>query len=162
MRPLPRAPLLIAASLSASLGVSVSAQAVEEVSRLAGIVRIDARAEAVWDEMITQSAGGATEGQFQEALQMTFEDALGSADAAPSVVAGAPVTVACHVDTFYETGLIVYALRVQVEQPGEDGDPTITWIKSSVGSYTAQQMHLMFRLGEECAEEFLEDWRSAN
>ena len=30
------------------------------------------------------------------------------------------VTVACHVDTVYETGQIVYSLRTQLERPGDD------------------------------------------
>ena len=141
---------------------TLSAQAIGDASRLAGIAQVDTRVEAAWDEAITMSAGGATQGQFEQALAQTFRAAIADADAAPSVIDGAPVTVACHVDTFYETGLIVYSLRMQVEQPGTDGQPVITWIKSSVGSYTAQQMHLMFRLGEQCASSFLTDWRSAN
>ena len=142
--------------------VSVRAQAVEDTGRLAGVLRVDTRVEAQWDELITMEAGGATEDQFIQALEMTFAEALSSADAAPSVGGGAPVTVACHVDTFYDTGLIVYALRTQVEQRGADGRPVITWIRSWVGSFTTRQLHLMFTLGEQCAQTFLEDWKGAN
>ena len=159
----------IAGAASVLLGLLVGAtpaptlaQAVDDVSRLAGIDRVDVRVEAQWDELITMEAGGATPGQFLEALRMTFRDGIAQADAAPSVVDGAAVTVTCHVDTFYDTGLIVYSLRVQTEAMGDDGAPVITWIKSDVGSYTVQQLHLMFRLGEQCAQIFLEDWRSAN
>lgn len=132
------------------------------MTRLAGIDLIDTRVEAFWDEAITMEAGGATSDQFLQALQMTFRDAIANADAAPAVVDGAPTSVACHVDTFYETGLIVYALRAQVEEADDDGRPVIVWIRSWVGSFTVQQLHLMFSLGEQCAEAFLEDWRSAN
>lgn len=160
----PRQLLVTACAIAwgSSAGLSLSAQEVADPARLAGIVQVDVRSDAVWDEAIMVSAGGATPDQFRQALQQTFRGTIAEADAAPSVVDGAAVTVACHVDTFYEAGLIVYSLRVQVEQAGPDGNPVITWIKSSVGSYTAQQLHLMFGLGEQCAESFLEDWRAAN
>lgn len=150
------------AALAAIAASGSAAQSLEDPQRLSGLMEVQVHAEAQWDELITMEAGGATPDQFLEALQLTFGDAIGEADAAPSVVAGAPVTVTCHVDTFYDTGLIVYSLRVQTERPGADGAPVITWIKSDVGSYTVQQLHLMFRLGEQCAESFLEDWRGAN
>ncbi|MDA0327953.1 MAG: hypothetical protein O2958_02910 [Gemmatimonadetes bacterium] len=140
----------------------IAGQAVQDPARLAGVVRVQVRADAVWDEQITVSAGGATPEQFVEALRQSFASSIASADAAPSIVPGAPNTVACHVDTFYESGLIVYALRVHAERPGADGAPVITWIKSWVGSYSVQQLHLMFRLGEQCAESFLADWKSVN
>lgn len=118
--------------------------------------------EADWDELITVEAGGATADQFLDALRMGFAAGVTEADAAPSVADGAPTTVTCHVDTFYDTGLIVYSLRVQTEEPGPDGRPVVTWIKSWVGSFTTQQLHLMFTLGQQCAESFLADWRSSN
>lgn len=142
--------------------VAAAAQGVDDPARLAGVERVQLRASAQWDEMITMSAGGATPEQFRQALQQTFSETIESADAAPSVVPGAPATVACHVDTFYETGLIVYALRTQLERPGDDGEPVIVWIKSWVGSFSVQQMHVMFTLGEQCAESFLDDWKGAN
>lgn len=141
---------------------TLHAQSPEDPSRLAGVDRVRVHAEAVWDELITREAGGATPDQFLEALRTTFEAGIAEADAAPSVVEDAPVTVTCHVDTFYEAGLIVYALRVQTEEPGDDGAPVITWIRSWVGSFTVQQLHLMFRLGNQCAEGFLDDWRGVN
>lgn len=144
------------------LPVGLSAQAMDDPARLAGLTEVDAHAEAQWDELITVEAGGATQGQFLQALQQSFRNAIAEADAAPSVLDRSPVTVTCHVDTFYDTGLIVYSLRVHTETAGADGTPVITWIKSSVGSYTVQQLHLMFRLGQQCADSFLEDWRGAN
>ena len=138
------------------------AQSIADPARLEGIERVQVRADATWDEMITQSAGGATGAQFEEALRMTFSDAITSADAAPSVVAGAAVTVACHVDTFYETGQVVYSLRTQLERPGDDGQPVIVWIKSWVGNFSVQQLHVMFTLGDQCAESFLDDWKRVN
>ena len=160
--PSSRAVLLLAVVAFLAPDASVAAQNVEDPARLAGLQRVDVRAEASWDDLITMEAGGATPEQFLDALSQTFESAIATVDAAPSVVPGAPVTVACHVDTFYDTGLIVYSLRVQTERIGDDGDPVITWIKSWVGSYPVTQMHLMFRLGEVCADAFLDDWKSAN
>jgi len=153
---------LVLAALPGIAPADLAGQAMEETSRLAGIERVDVRAEAAWDEAITVSAGGATSDQFAEVLQQTFEASLAEAEAGPAVVDGASVAVVCHVDTYYETGLIVYSLRTQVETEGADGSPVITWIKSWVGSFTVQQLHLMFTLGEQCAESFLEDWASVN
>jgi len=138
------------------------AQPVEDVTRLTGVTTVDVNVEATWDEAITMDAGGATADQFRQALRMTFEETISSADAAPSVLEGAPTTVTCHVDTFYEPGQIIYALRTQLEQAGEDGAPVITWIRSWVGSFSMQQLHVMFTLGTQCAEQFLDDWKSAN
>ena len=140
----------------------LAAQSLEDATRLTGLSAVDVRAEAVWDELITMEAGGATPDQFLQAVRVTFRDAISNADVAPKVVEGSRASVACHVDTFYETGLIVYALRVQVEQPADDGVPVIIWIRSWVGSFSVQQLHLMFSLGEQCAEGFLGAWRSAN
>jgi hypothetical protein len=146
---------------NASAG-SAEASAVRDVTRLAGVLRVQVRADVVWDEMITMSAGGATADQFGGVLQETFADAIASADDGPGVVAGAAVTVACHVDTFYEPGQIIYSLRTQLERAGSDGRAVIVWIRSWVGNFGTQQMHRMFTLGERCAESFLEDWRAAN
>ena len=160
-----RHPLLFVAlllSVATLIATPLFGQAVENPDRLAGVMRVQVRAEAGWDEMITTSAGGATADQFRGALEQELQRVIGEADAAPSVVPGAPATVACHVDTYYETGMVLYALRVQLERQGADGQPIITWLKSWVGSYTAQQMHQMFTLGTQCAESFLEDWRSVN
>ncbi len=132
------------------------------MNRLAGVTTVNVRIEATWDDAITMDAGGATADQFRQALRMTFEDRLETADSAPNLLAGAPTTVTCHVDTFYEPGQIIYALRTQVEQPGADGTPVIVWIRSWVGSFNMQQMHVMFTLGTQCAERFLDDWQSAN
>lgn len=159
-----RVPTLDLLALVAALvtAAPTSAQAVDDPARLAGLDRVDISTEAQWDELITTEAGAATEGQFVEALGMSFAASMGEAETGPTVLEGAPVTVRCHVDTFYDRGLIVYGLRVQTEVPGDDGEPVVTWIRSWVGSYTVQQLHLMFRLGEQCAESFLEDWQSVN
>jgi hypothetical protein len=155
-------PLAVAVAAALSLPCALGAQAVEDPARLAGLDRVDIATEAQWDELITNEAGAATEAQFVEALGMSFAAAMGEAEAGPTVLEGAPVTVRCHVDTFYDRGLIVYGLRVQTEVPGDDGEPVVTWLKSWVGSYTVQQLHLMFRLGEQCADGFLEDWGRVN
>jgi hypothetical protein len=154
--------LLLALLPALAASAPAAAQEVSDVARLAGIDRVGARVEAEWDELITMEAGGATSEQFLQALGMSFEEALSSADVGPRFEEGAGVTVACHVDTFYEPGLIVYSLRTQVESPGLDGQPVIQWIRSWVGSFRVQQLHLMFTLGEQCAESFLEDWATVN
>jgi hypothetical protein len=161
-KPLTSALLVPAVAFLAPATRPALGQSVDDPARLAGLERVDIRAEAQWDELITRDVGGATPEQFLDALQMTFRESVTGANAAPSVVDGAPVTVTCHVDTFYDHPVIIYALRVQAEQNGVDGEPVITWIKSWVGSFTVQQLHLMFRLGDQCAESFLEDWRSVN
>lgn len=154
--------LLLIAATALSLPEIAAAQDVGDTTRLAGLSTVDVRVEASWDDAITMDAGGATADQFRQALRMTFEETIESADAAPGLLEGAPTTVTCHVDTFYEPGQIIYSLRTQVEQPGEDGAPVITWIRSWVGSFNMQQMHVMFTLGTQCAERFLDDWASAN
>lgn len=157
-----RFPALLCCLIATAAATGAAAQTVDDARRLAGVATVDVRVEATWDETITMDAGGATEDQFLQALRMTFEETLASADAAPSVLEGAATSVVCHVDTFYEPGQIIYSLRTQLEAPGEDGQPVITWIRSWVGSFNMQQMHVMFTLGERCAEQFLEDWKSVN
>lgn len=149
-------------ALAAALPAGAASQGVDDPMRLAGVERVQLRASAQWDEMITMSAGGATPDQFREALDMTFRETIELSDEGPTVTPGAEVTVTCHVDTFYDTGQIVYALRTQLERPGSDGAPVIVWIKSWVGNFNVQQMHVMFTLGEQCAESFLDDWKGAN
>ena len=157
-----RLSLPVALAIGVGCSAPASAQDVESPERLAGLDRVSVRIEATWDELITMDAGGATEEQFVQALAMTFEQTLAEADAGPSVVPGSPATVACHVDTFYDTGLIIYSLRTQLERPGDDGESVIVWIDSWVGSFTTQQLHLTFTLGEQCARSFLEVWKGAN
>ena len=156
-----RATPLLAATLLLT-GGAASAQSMEDVNRLSGVTTIDVRVEATWDEAITMDAGGATADQFRQALRMTFQETISAAEAAPVVLEGARHTVTCHVDTFYEPGQIIYSLRTQLEEAGTDGDPVIRWIRSWVGSFNMQQMHVMFTLGTACAEQFLGDWRSVN
>ncbi|HCW77828.1 MAG TPA: hypothetical protein DG084_01830 [Gemmatimonadetes bacterium] len=141
---------------------SAAAQSTEDVNRLSGVTTVDVRVEANWDETITMDAGGATADQFSQALRMTFEETISSAKIAPVVQPNARYTIACHVDTFYEPGQIIYSLRTQLEEADADGAPVIRWIRSWVGSFNMQQMHVMFTLGQACAERFLGDWRSVN
>lgn len=154
--------MLLTTVLLAGAERPLAAQSVDDPVRLAGVPAVRPDAEAQWDEAITVEAGGATPDQFLQALRMSFRETLAGADPAPGVDDGAPVTVTCHVDTFYDNPLIIYSLRVQTEEARRDGEPVITWIDSWVGSFTVQQLHLMFGLGEQCAESFLEDWRSVN
>ena len=141
---------------------SATAQSTEDVSRLSGVTTIDIRVEVNWDEAITMDAGGATADQFSQALRMMFEQTISSAERAPVVRPSARYTIACHVDTFYEPGQIIYSLRTQLEEDDSDGAPVIRWIRSWVGSFSMQQMHVMFTLGQACAERFLGDWQSVN
>ncbi len=149
------------ASLAAAVA-PVAAQDIGDPAALTGLEEVAVRASAVWDEMITMSAGGATADQFRAALLMGFEEAIGAAEGGPRLEPGAPTHLLCHVDTFYDSGLIVYAVRVSHHRPDGDGRTVVTWLESWVGSYTAQQLHVIWTLADQCAEAFLEDWRAAN
>lgn len=146
----------------ATAAESAVAQDASDPARLSGLSSVGARVEATWDELITTEAGGATTGQFLQALRMSFEGAIADAEAGPTLDSDASRYLVCHVDTFYETGLIVYSLRVSLHEPFPERGSVIIWIKSWVGSYTVQQLHLMFTLGEQCADGFAEDWSVAN
>lgn len=138
------------------------AQEIGDAQRLAGVTAVALRATADWDELITNTAGGATEDQFEEALLKGLQEAIAAAPRAPRAVAGAPDVLECHVDTFYESGLIAYAVRAALLRPGGDGRPVATWLESHVGTYTAQQLHLMWTLADQCADAFLAKWVAAN
>lgn len=141
---------------------SIDAQDIDDPGRLAGVATLAVRASADWDELITMSAGGATEGQFIEALQMGLESALSSADHGPVIDPDVTNYVSCHVDTFYDSGLIVYSVRVSHHEPNNAGRTVITWLRSWVGSYTAQQLHVIWTLADQCADTFLDDWSESN
>lgn len=160
MRPYLTSLLFVLSSIAAP--AIAAAQGMEDAARLTGLSTVDVRVEASWDDAITMDAGGATAEQFRQALRMTFEETFESADLAPTLLPGAPTTVTCHVDTFYEPGQIIYSLRTQVEVPDNAGGSVITWIRSWVGLFNMQQMHVMFTLGAQCAERFLDDWARAN
>lgn len=131
-------------------------------ARLVGVAAVGVRATAEWDEEITNSAGGATQSQFEEALLTGFEAAISGAESGPRYEPGSSSFVLCHVDTFYDRGLIVYAVRVSYHAPDADGSSVIRWLDGSVGSYTAQQLHVIWTLSDQCADAFLEAWREAN
>jgi hypothetical protein len=157
---------LSVAALSAiallGLATPIAAQDVSDPARLAGVESVAVRASAVWDELITTSAGGATEAQFEEALLMGLRDAISGAERGPRLDDEAASFLLCHVDTFYESTLIIYSVRVSYHEPGPGGQPAITWLRSWVGSYTAQQLHVIWTLADQCADAFLGDWRTVN
>jgi hypothetical protein len=140
----------------------LAAQEIDDPAALAGVPAVALRATAVWDEEITTSAGGATGAQFEEALLSGLRTAIDEADQGPLIDPGAAGSLLCHVDTFYDRGLIVYSVRVSYHRPDADGIPVIAWLESSVGSYTAEQLHVIWTLADQCADAFLEDWRAAN
>ena len=148
--------------IAAGLAEPGQAQEIGDPSRLAGVRSVAVRVTAVWDELITTAAGGATEGQFREALLMGLEAAIRNAEIGPTLGPDAPNYVLCHVDTYYDSGLIVYSVRVSHHEPDAQGRPVITWLQSWVGSYPAQQLHLMWTLADQCAKALLEDWQTAN
>lgn len=153
------ASLALAALLT---GHPVIAQDTADPTVLRGVSSVAVRASADWDELITTSAGGATQGQFEQALLSAFHDAMVGAASGPTVSDEAAELVLCHVDTFYDTGLIAYAVRVSYHRPDADGRHVIAWLESSVGTYTTQQLHVIWTLGDRCAEAFLTAWREAN
>jgi len=147
---------------TAATPTRIEAQALDDPSRLEGVASVALRASADWDELITTDAGGATEGQFVEALLAGLRETMAGAERAPAADDDAPGSLLCHVDTFYETGLIVYSVRVSYQRPDAEGVPVIAWLHSSVGSYTSQQLHLIWTLSERCAQTFLDAWTEAN
>ena len=105
---------------------------------------------------------GATGGQYQDALIARVRALPWMA---PSVALDpeAPGFLMCRVETTFDGVIIAYSLRVEYHEPlGAGGAPAITWFKSWLGTYGMQQVHLMFGLGELCAEAFEEDWNLAN
>lgn len=138
------------------------AQEIDDAARLAGVASVALRASASWDDLITTDAGGATSAQFHEALTLGLEEAIRGGWTGPRLDADADGYVLCHVDTAYETGLVLYAVRVSYHEPGEDGPPVIVWLRSWVGSYTTQQLHLLWGLADQCAHAFLEAWAEGN
>jgi hypothetical protein len=138
------------------------AQQIDDPARLAGVTSVALRASASWDELITTDAGGATAAQFREALTLGLEEAIRGGETGPRLDPDASRYVLCHVDTAYDTGLIIYAVRVSYHQPGDDGIPLIAWLRSWVGSYTTQQLHLLWTLADQCAGAFLQAWAKAN
>ena len=148
--------------IAAGLAGPAHSQEIGDPSRLSGVVSVAVRATAVWDELITTTAGGATEDQFREALLIGLEAAIRSAEVGPTLEADAPNYLLCHVDTYYDSGLIVYSVRVSHHEPDAQGRTVITWLKSWVGSYPTQQLHLMWTLADQCAGALAEDWQTAN
>jgi hypothetical protein len=153
---------VVAALATSWRAAPLAAQEIDDPAALAGVPAVALRATAVWDEEITTSAGGATGAQFEEALLSGLRTAIDEADPGPLIDPGAAGSLLCHVDTFYDRGLIVYAVRVSYHRPDADGIPVIAWLESSVGSYTAEQLHVIWTLADQCADAFLEDWRAAN
>jgi hypothetical protein len=152
--------LLLAVSLPAP--VSLAAQAAFcDPARLVGITPVAARAVVDWDELITETAGGATEGQFHQAVIQTFEASL--EELGVPLDAASERFLLCRVETIYDSGLIAFAARVELHEPfGGPGQTAITWHRTWIGTAPVQGMHLLFRIGEQCAEDFAEDWRAAN
>ncbi len=152
----------LALAILALAPVAGRAQDIGDPAALAGVSTVSLRATADWDELITTSVGGATASQFEEALLAGFETAIDGAVGTVRRDPAAEEFVLCHVDTFYDSGLIVYAARASFHRPESDGRHVVTWLESWVGSYTAQQLHLVWTLADQCAEAFLDDWRAAN
>jgi hypothetical protein len=150
------------AMVTAGAATPASGQALDDPRRLLGIESVSLRSGLDWDELITTEAGGATAAQFARALEQGMAEVMRAAAEAPSVDGEAAHTLRCHVDTFYDVGLVVYGLRVQVERPEAGGEaPVAVWIESHAGSYALNQLHLLSGLGRRCAERFLDAWRSA-
>lgn len=123
-------------------------------SRLAGAEPLGARAVVQWDDLITETAGGATEAQFLDAVAQTFEASLREQGVA--VDPASERFLVCRVDTMYDSGLIAFAARVELHEPFGDGSGTaITWHRTWIGTTPVRGMHLLFTIGERCAEDFI-------
>jgi hypothetical protein len=152
--------LLLAVSLFGPVPVSAQMDAFGDPARLADAMPVAVRAAVDWDELITETAGGATEEQFHQAVFQTFEAALGEMGA--SVDASSERFLMCRVETIYDSGLISFAARVELHEPfGAPGQTAISWHRTWIGTAPVQGMHLLFRVGEQCAEDFVEAWTAA-
>lgn len=130
-------------------------------TRLAGVAPIGVRAVVDWDELITETAGGATPDQFHQAVFQTFRNELQNLrvpldDASPRFLL-------CRVETIYETGLVAFAVRVELHEPFADtGGTAITWHRTWLGTTPIQGMHRLFTIGEQCAQDFHEVYEAQN
>ncbi|MEX2467987.1 MAG: hypothetical protein WD995_13840 [Gemmatimonadota bacterium] len=153
--------LLFAVLLPAPARVAAQMEAFGDPARLVGAAPLAVRAVVEWDELITETAGGATEDQFHQAVIETFEASLG--EMGVPVDDAAERMLVCRVETFYNSGSIAFAARVEFHEPfGRPGQTAITWHRTWIGTTSVQGMHLLFRIGEQCAEDFAEAWRAAN
>lgn len=153
--------LVVVVTLSGAASTPVVAQDLTDPARLRGTTPVAVRASVEWDEQITNTAGGATEAQYHEAVLQTFRDALQETEV--PIDEAAEAVVLCRVETFYDQGLIAYAVRVELLRPlAPEGTPAVVWQRSWVGTTAVGGLHRMFSLGEQCAEDFASDWVSAN
>lgn len=124
-------------------------------SRLAEATPLAVRAAVQWDDLITETAGGATEDQFHDAVVQTFENTLEELGVA--LDPAAERFLVCRVETLYDSGLIAFAARVELHEPFGDGSSTaITWHRTWIGTTPVRGMHMLFTIGEQCAEDFVE------
>lgn len=153
-RALALALLLVTPALAAK-GAGAQDASFGDASRLAGAAPLGVRAAVDWDQLITETAGGATEDQFQEAVVQTFENKL--AELGVSLDPAAERFLVCRVETLYDSGLIAFAARVELHEPFGDGSSTaITWHRTWIGTTPVRGMHMLFTIGEQCAEDFVE------
>jgi hypothetical protein len=148
-------------ALDALGAAEAGAQVGREASALIGVTSVNARAEVVeWDEDITM-AGGATAGQYQEALTAAFVQALEGGPV--SIDAEAPSLLLCRFRTVYDAGFVAYSLSSEYhERLGEPLRWAITWTRGWVGTVGMQSLHEMSLFGARCAEAFQEDWAVVN
>lgn len=136
-------------------GASAQDSGFGDASRLAAATPLGVRAEVAWDILITETAGGATEDQFHDAVTQTFENKLEELGVA--VDAEAERFLLCRVETLYDSGLIAFAARVELHEPFGEGDATaITWHRTWIGTTPVRGMHMLFTIGEQCAEDFVD------
>jgi len=153
--------VLAVAVIVASPQASVEAQEVGDPVRLAGAGPVAVRVAVEWDEQITNTAGGATEDQYHEAVLQTFRQSLEGTEV--PLADDAEAFVLCGVQTYYDRGLIAYSVRVEYQEPlGPDGAPVVSWQRSWVGTTAVGGLHQMFALGEQCATDFAEAWSAVN
>ena len=153
--------LLFTALLQAPTEASAQMEAFGDPARLRGVTPVAVRALVDWDQLITETAGGATEEQFHQAVVQTFEATL--EDKGVEIDPSSERFLMCRVETIYNSGLISFAPRVELHEPfGAPGQSAITWHRTWIGSAPVQGMHLLFQIGEQCAEDFADAWTAAN
>lgn len=144
------------------VGSPLAAQeAFGDPTRLEGAAPLAVRAYVDWDELITETAGGATEPQFHDAVAQAFEQEL--VDLGVPLDGDAERFLLCRVETVYDSGMIAFAARVEFHEPfGSDGTTAITWHQTWIGTTPVRDMHRLFAIGEQCAADFFDAWEAAN
>lgn len=157
--------LLLISSISPVTGVAAQQmedrlQELGDPARLVGAPPLAVRTVVNWDRVLTETAGGPTEGQFQEAVSKAFEESL--RDFGVPIDPDSENFLLCRVETMYGNGVVAFTGRVELHEPfGAEGETAVSWQQPQIGALPVDEMQVLFRVGERCAEDFAEAWIAA-